>query len=132
MADPKIEAARPLSPHLFIYRPMLTMMLSVVHRGTGMVLYFGTILLAWWLIAAGTNEAYFTFVDNLAGSWIGRLILFGYTWALIHHACGGVRHFFWDTGYGFSPEVREWAARFTVVASVTLTIAVWIIGYVVR
>lgn len=132
MADPKIEAARPLSPHLLIYKPMLTMMMSIVHRATGAALYFGTVLLAWWLIAAASNEAYFTFVDGLFGTWIGRLILFGYTWALIHHALGGVRHFIWDTGRGFGPEAREWLARLSLAGSIVLTVLVWIIGYAVR
>ncbi|PLX38169.1 MAG: succinate dehydrogenase, cytochrome b556 subunit [Hyphomicrobiales bacterium] len=132
MADPKIEAARPLSPHLQIYKPMLTMMMSIVHRMTGAVLYLGTLLLAWWLIAAATNEAYFAFVDGLFGSFLGRLVLFGYTWALIHHALGGIRHFIWDTGRGFGPESREWLARLSIVGSVALTVLVWVIGYAVR
>jgi succinate dehydrogenase / fumarate reductase cytochrome b subunit len=93
-------AERPLSPHLQIYKPTLTMMMSIVHRITGGALYFGMLLVAWWLIAASSPNGYARF-QWFASSWIGRLILFGYTWALIHHMLGGVRHLIWDLGYGF-------------------------------
>ena len=91
MAETKAPAARPLSPHLQIYRPTLTMMMSIVHRITGFGLYFGTLLLAWWFIAAAGPNGYARF-EWFIGSWIGRLILLGYTWALIHHMLGGIRH----------------------------------------
>src|SRR6202166_4955230 len=90
MAETKAPAQRPLSPHLQIYRPMLTMMMSIVHRMTGFGNYFGTLLLAWWLNAAASPGAYARF-QWFAGSLIGRLILFVYTWSVIHHMLGGVR-----------------------------------------
>jgi len=120
---------RPLSPHLGIYRPMLTMMLSIVHRITGGALYFGTLLLAWWLVAAATGPEAYAVVQEVATSWIGRLVLFGYTWALIHHLLGGLRHFFWDLGTGFDLGTVEWVARLTVVGSVVLTVLVWVLAY---
>lgn len=123
---------RPLSPHLQIYRPMLTMTMSIVHRITGGSLYFGTLLLVWWLFAAATGAGYFEFVQGFFGSWIGRLILFGYTWALIHHMLGGLRHLVWDTGRGFGLVTIEWMARATLAGSITLTILLWIIAYWVR
>jgi succinate dehydrogenase / fumarate reductase cytochrome b subunit len=97
MAEAKSTVARPLSPHLTIYRPMLSMMMSIVHRMTGVALYIGSLLLAWWLlaVAAGPN-AYATF-QSVASSFIGRVVLFGYTWALMHHMLGGLRHLIWDT-----------------------------------
>lgn len=120
---------RPLSPHLGIYRPMLTMMMSIVHRITGGALYFGTLLLAWWLIAAATGpEAYAAF-EACASSLLGRLVLFGYTWALIHHLLGGVRHFVWDMGKGFELGTVEWMARLSLAGSIVLTILVWVIAY---
>ena len=119
----------PLSPHLQIYAPMLTMMLSIVHRLTGAALYFGTLLLCWWLIAAATGPAYFAYVQDFMGSFIGRLILFGYTWALLHHMFGGLRHLFWDTGRGFDLPTAELTARWSIIGSVTTTIVVWIAGY---
>jgi succinate dehydrogenase / fumarate reductase cytochrome b subunit len=125
------DLTRPLSPHLQIYRPMLTMMMSIVHRVTGGALYFGTLLLAWWLlaIASGPN-AYATF-QAVAASFIGRLVLFGYTWALLHHMLGGLRHLIWDTGHGFGPVEREWMARATLFGSITLTLLLWIFMYLV-
>jgi len=122
-------ADRPLSPHLQIYAPMLTMMLSIVHRLTGAVLYFGTLLLCWWLIAAATGPAYFAYVQDFMSSYLGRLILFGYTWALLHHMFGGLRHLFWDTGRGFELPTAELTARWAIIASVVTTIVVWVAGY---
>jgi len=108
---------------------MLTMMMSIVHRITGGALYFGTLLLVWWLVAAATGpEAYATFLDA-ATSWIGRLVLLGYTWALIHHLLGGVKHFVWDMGKGFDLTTIEWLARLSLVGSVLLTGVVWILAY---
>ena len=121
--------ARPISPHLQIYRPMLTMMMSIVHRITGGALYFGMALLAWWLLAAASGpNAYATF-EWFIGSIIGQIILFGFTWALLHHALGGIRHLIWDLIYGFGPAEREFLALATLVGSIALTIVVWIVGY---
>lgn len=121
--------ARPISPHLQIYKPMLTMMMSIVHRITGAALYFGMLLLAWWLIAAAAGPNAYANFEWFIGSFIGRLVLFGYTWALIHHLLGGIRHLIWDTGHGFEPAEREFLALATIVGSIALTILVWIVGY---
>jgi len=123
----KAPAQRPLSPHLQIYRPMLSMMMSIAHRITGAALYAGTLIVAWWLLAAATGQnAYGTF-QAFASSWVGRLILFGYTWALIHHMLGGIRHFVWDLGYGFGPEEREWLVRANLIGSIALTVLLWLV-----
>lgn len=121
------RAPRPLSPHLQIYRPMLTMMMSIAHRITGFGLYFGTILLAWWINATAAPNGYGKF-EAFADSWIGRLILFGYTWALIHHMLGGIRHLIWDTGRGFGPNEREWLAAANLIGSIAITLILWIVG----
>ena len=84
-----------------VYRWTLTMALSIVHRVTGMALYFGTLLLAWWLIAAASGPGAYANVQAFTGSIIGKLIVFGYTWALMHHLVSGLRHLVWDLGYGF-------------------------------
>ena len=128
MADARLPADRPLSPHLQIYKPMLTMMMSIIHRLTGMALYFGSLLLAWWLIAAATGPDYFDFVNGLAGTLVGKLVLFGYTWALIHHMFGGIRHFIWDTGRGFELPTVEFMARATIAASLGLTALIWAVA----
>jgi succinate dehydrogenase / fumarate reductase cytochrome b subunit len=120
-------AERPLSPHLQIYRPLLTMMMSIAHRITGGANYFGTILLAWWLNAAAGLNGYTRF-QAFAGSWIGRIILFGYTWSVIHHMLGGIRHLIWDTGRGLGPNEREWLAAANLIGSIAITIILWIIG----
>ena len=132
MSDADLKGQRPLSPHLQIYKPMLTMMMSIVHRATGFALYFGTLLLAWWLIAAATGPEYFEMVNSLMGSIIGRTILLGYTWALIHHLLGGLRHLVWDTGRGLGEPARERFAQLTLAGSIVLTLVVWIIGYALR
>jgi len=122
-------SSRPLSPHLQIYKPMLTMMMSIMHRITGIALYFGIILLVWWLSAASVSDGYFDFVQGFFGHWFGRLLLFCFTWALIHHALGGLRHLLWDTGRGYDLKVVEWLARANLAGSIVLTLLLWIIGY---
>ncbi len=117
-----IAASRPLSPHLTIYRPMLTMMMSIVHRITGSALYFGLLLVAWWLIATAAGPAAYGKFQGFIDSIIGRLFLLGYIWALIHHGLGGVRHLIWDTGRGFGPNEREWLTAATLVGSIGITL----------
>jgi succinate dehydrogenase / fumarate reductase cytochrome b subunit len=129
MAEIKAPVARPLSPHLQIYRPTLTMTLSIVHRATGIALYFGTVLLAWWLLAAASGPNGYAKFEWFAGSIVGRLILFGYTWALIHHTLGGIRHLLWDTGRGFGPVEREWLAAASLIGSIAITLLLWIVGF---
>ena len=117
---------RPLSPHLQTYRVTLTMALSIIHRATGIALYFGTLLLAWWLIAAASGPSAYANVQAFTGSVIGRLILFGYTWSVIHHMLGGIRHLIWDTGRGFGPKEREWLVAANLVGSIAITVVLWI------
>jgi succinate dehydrogenase / fumarate reductase cytochrome b subunit len=129
---PQGPAARPLSPHLQIYTPMLTMMMSIAHRITGIGLYVGTILLAYWLIALSGDAKTFAGASWFLGSFIGQLILFGFTWALFHHMLGGVRHALWDSGWGMDDPEREWLAQGTLVGGIVLTVLVWIISFIVR
>jgi succinate dehydrogenase / fumarate reductase, cytochrome b subunit len=117
---------RPLSPHLQIYRPAINMVMSIVHRITGVALYAGTLLLAWWLVAAASGPGYFDFVRGILGSWPGRLVLIGYTWALLHHLLGGVRHLIWDSGRGFELQTVRLLSWGTLVLSLLLTLAVWL------
>ena len=127
MADTR-NAGRPLSPHLQVYKKSLTMTLSIVHRITGVALSAGTLLLVWWLTAAATSDQYFDFVQAVFGSWIGKLVLFGVTWALIHHTLGGIRHLVWDVGRGFELKDVEMGARLTLAGSIILTVIVWAIS----
>jgi len=100
-----------------------------VHRITGAGLYFGTLLLAWWLIAAASSPNAYAGIGSFMSSFFGRLILFGYTWALMHHMLGGIRHLIWDTGRGFGPHEREWLTVASLVGSISLTVIIWIVGY---
>ena len=135
MADPNASAgksgladSRPLSPHLQIYRWPITMTMSILHRVTGGALYVGTLLLAWWLLAAATSPSAFAWIQWFIGSPLGLLILFGYTWALMHHMLGGIRHFIWDFGHGLGPGERNVYAWANVIGSVVLTVLIWIVG----
>ena len=125
---PRVTTAeRPLSPHLQVYSMMLTMVMSGLHRITGLALYFGTVLLAIWLIAASSDARAFETVAAIYGSWIGRLVLFGYSWALMLHLMGGFRHFVWDTGRAMGHPEREYMAIISLVGSLILTAIIWIL-----
>jgi len=126
------ESRRPLSPHLQIYAPMLTMMMSIAHRITGAGLYLGTLLLAWWLIALSMSAGAFAVASGFMGSIPGELILFGFTWALFHHLLGGLRHFIWEAGYGMEHPEREYLAQATLGGGAALTVLVWIASFLVR
>jgi succinate dehydrogenase / fumarate reductase cytochrome b subunit len=123
------NAGRPLSPHLQIYKRTLTMMMSIIHRVTGIALYAGTLLLVWWLSAAATSDAYFATVQAVFGSWIGQIVMFGFTWALVHHTAGGIRHLIWDTGRGFDLPTVENGARIALGSSIVITILLWVFAY---
>lgn len=124
MAAPR-QVERPLSPHLQIYRFTITMAMSIIHRITGIGLYAGTALLAWWLIAAATGpEAYAVFL-GVANSIIGKLVLLGFTWALCNHLLSGLRYFFWDAALAFdkkTADIISWAAA---IGGIALTLIVW-------
>ncbi len=137
MADPLSGAAaprrqRPLSPHLQIYSPVLTMMMSIAHRITGIALYGGTLLLAWFLLAAATDARAFATAAWFLNSIVGQVILFGFTWSMFHHLLGGIRHFVWDAGFGMDHPEREWLAQATAVGGIGLTVLVWIAAFLLR
>ena len=127
-----VTRSRPLSPHLQIYKPIPTMVMSIVHRITGAALYFGTVLVAWWLIAAASGAAHYEWASWFFGTFVGRLILFGYTWALMQHMLGGLRHFMWDMGHGYEKHFSTKLAVITPVVSVLLTVAIWVVGALAR
>mgnify|MGYP003627636022 FL=1 len=120
---------RPLSPHLQIYAWQWTMALSILHRATGVGLAGGTLLLVWWLLALANGAESFDTVQMVIGSWIGRLCLLGWTWALFYHFCNGIRHLFWDIGKGFELDTARNSGYTVVVASLGLTGLTWVVGY---
>ena len=123
--------ARPLSPHLQIWRWTITLAASITHRATGMALAGGTLFLVWWLIAAATGpEAYAVFA-RAADHPIGKVILFGLLWALAFHLLNGVRHLAWDLGYGFKMPTARLTAALVYGLSVLIAAGTFAIGLVV-
>src|SRR5512143_2826561 len=92
---------RPLSPHLTVYRPQITSILSIFHRGTGVMLVFGTPLLVYWLVAAALGPSAYETARVIFGFWLVQLALFVWTWCLLYHLLNGIRHLVWDIGYGY-------------------------------
>ena len=119
---------RPLSPHLTIYRPQWTSVISILHRVTGVELALGAMLVVWWFLAAATGPEAFATVDGFLTSWFGHLILLGSTWALCFHFLNGIRHLWWDTGRGFDLEQVELSGKIVAGGSVVLTVLIWIIA----
>jgi succinate dehydrogenase / fumarate reductase cytochrome b subunit len=133
MASPTAEAPkRPLSPHLGIYRWQWTMTLSILHRITGLGLALGTLLLVYWLWAAASGQETFFHANAIVGSWIGRLLLFGWTLALFYHLFNGIRHLFWDAGKGFELRTGWLSGMAVVAATLAATLVAWIAGYMAR
>lgn len=132
MSQSPATRTRPLSPHLTVYRWPATMLMSILHRVTGGALYFGTLLVVWWLVAASTSQRQFDIANTVFGSWIGRLVLLGYTWALMHHMLGGIRHLVWDTGTGLEKHTSTRIAWVSLGASALLTVLVWTAGLLAR
>jgi succinate dehydrogenase / fumarate reductase, cytochrome b subunit len=122
------SADRPLSPHLQIYRWQLTSVMSILHRATGVVLSAGTILLVWWLVAAASGPEAYEGVEDFLGSWIGLLLLFGWTVALFYHLCNGIRHLVWDTGHALDLRSTYIGGWVVVAATAVLTLAAWTAG----
>ena len=112
--------------------PTLAGMLMEFLGSASLMLYFGTVLVAWWLIAAASGPDYFETANWVFGSRIGRIVLFGMTWALVQHLLGGLRHFMWDLGYGFDKHFTTRVAKITFVAAPVITILIWVAGYMAR
>jgi len=131
-ASPGSPRPRPLSPHLSVYRPTMTMAMSIAHRTSGAALYVGVLLLAWFLIAVSSDASSFAVFSDFISSFIGRLTLFVITWALFHHLVGGVRHILWDAGHGLDAPLRDQMAWATAIGGFALTVLVWAICFAVR
>ncbi|MEQ8734220.1 MAG: succinate dehydrogenase, cytochrome b556 subunit [Rhodospirillaceae bacterium] len=119
---------RPLSPHLQVYRLPLTALMSITHRITGIGLTIGTLLLTWWVTAAAYGAEAFDQVQGFLGSWIGLLLLFGFSFALFFHLFNGVRHLFWDFGRYFELHETRRADIAVLVAAAALTAVVWVMA----
>ena len=118
------QGKRPLSPHLTVYRPQVTSILSVIHRGTGCAMAVSMALIVWWFLAAATDSAYFEFVDGLMTSVIGFLIMLGSAFAFFYHLCNGIRHLWWDIGWGMEMDQVTASGMVVLAASGFLTLVV--------
>ncbi len=123
---------RPLSPHLQVYRWSLTMLMSITHRATGVALSLGSILLVLWFAALAAGPDAFATAQEIVGSPIGLLLLFGWSVALFYHLCNGIRHLFWDIGYGFDISTANRTAWAAFAGSVLLTGVTWGLAYMCR
>jgi succinate dehydrogenase / fumarate reductase cytochrome b subunit len=121
---------RPLSPGLQIYRPQLTSVLSFSHRVTGIALSVGTLLLVAWLVAAAAGPHPYSAVQGFMRSWLGLVLLFGWTFSFFFHLCNGIRHLAWDAGHGFELRTIYASGWTVVVASTLLTVAAWLVSLV--
>ena len=120
---------RPLSPDIQIYRPQLTSVLSITHRLTGIALSIGAPLLVWWLIAAAAGPAAYSIFHGFLASWLGVALLLGWTFSLFFHLCNGVRHLFWDAGYGFDLQTIYASGWAVVAISIGFTLIAWVISF---
>jgi succinate dehydrogenase / fumarate reductase, cytochrome b subunit len=125
------NGSRPLSPHLQIYRPQITSVVSISHRMTGVALTVGTLLLVWWLVGAANGPDAYERATSFIGSWFGILLMLGWTFAFFFHLCNGIRHLVWDTGYGLELPQVYLGGKIVIGASVGLTVLAWIIALIV-
>jgi len=123
---------RPLSPHLQVYKPQLTAVLSILHRATGVFLVVGSLLLVCWLVALAKGPESYATVQELLGSGIGRTLLLAWVFTLFYHLCNGMRHLFWDMGLGFDMDTVYASGRFVVVVAITLTLITFALAYAIR
>ena len=117
---------RPLSPHLQIYKPQITSILSIFHRITGVALSVGTILLVFWVLTLSLGESYYNYYLIFSKSWLGTIILIGFTFALCYHLSNGIRHLFWDFGYGYELLTVYKSGVTVILCSCILTLIIWI------
>ena len=123
---------RPLSPHIQIYRPQLTSVLSITHRATGIALVVGTLVLVYWLLSVASGAEAHASAQALLGSWLGRIVLLGFSFSLFFHLCNGIRHLFWDAGLGFELRTAYASGNAVIVVSIAMTLAAWGLAYYMR
>ena len=119
------ENARPLSPHLQVYKPQLTSVLSITHRGTGIFLTLGAVLLVYWLVTISHGADSYAELQACLSGWIGQVLLLAFTFSLFFHLCNGIRHLFWDAGVGYEIRTAYASGYAVLAASLVLTAAAW-------
>ena len=128
MASSTPQRMRPLSPHIQIYRPQLTSVLSIANRITGIVLSFCAVALVVWLISVAAGPKAYSTIHGFIRSWFGQILLFGCTYSFFLHLCGGIRHLVWDAVYGFELRTIYTSGWTVVVTSAALTLITWTAG----
>lgn len=118
---------RPLSPHLQIYRPQLTSVLSILHRASGIILALGALLIAWWFWTVTLGPSSYAIAHTFFNSFLGLLLLFVWTLCTFYHLCNGIRHLVWDAGYALEIEQAYFAGKLVAGVAVFLTLLVWIL-----
>ncbi len=119
---------RPLSPHLQVYKPQLTSILSIIHRGTGVFLSLGLLLLAYWLMAIAAGPESYSKIQAHIGSWYGQCLLAAFVFSLYYHLCNGIRHLFWDTGLGLEIETTYKSGYAAIIITLLLTVVTFVAG----
>ncbi len=122
------DSKNPLSPHLQIYRWQISSLISITHRITGMLNFLGLIFISTWISSAGISENLFEYFSVFLKSFIGRFILIGFTWSISYHLLSGIRHLFWDLGYGYEIKTANFSGILVILSSLILTIILWMIG----
>ena len=122
------DSKNPLSPHLQIYRWQISSLISIIHRITGILNFLGLIFISVWISSAGISENSFEYFSVFLKSFIGRFILIGFTWSMSYHLLSGIRHLFWDLGYGYEIKTANFSGILVILSSLILTIVLWIIG----
>ena len=122
------DSKNPLSPHLQIYRWQISSLLSITHRITGILNLLGLIFISAWISSAGIGENLFEYFSVFLKSFIGKFILIGFTWSISYHLLSGIRHFFWDLGYGYEMKTVNISGIIVIVSSLLLTVFLWLIG----
>ena len=125
MANPN----RPLSPHLQVYRPQITSVLSITHRATGVALAGGAVLFAYWIMAATYGPVAFATAQAALGSWFGQLVLWGMTFSLFYHLGNGIRHLAWDAGWGYELDTMRMSGWLTVIFAAAMTVLTLVVAY---
>ena len=125
MANPN----RPLSPHMQVYRPQITSVLSITHRATGIALAGGAVLFTYWLMSATYGPDAFATAQAVLGSWFGKLVLWGMTFSLFYHLGNGIRHLAWDVGWGYELDKMRMSGWLTVIFAAAMTVLALVIAY---
>lgn len=115
----------PLSPHLSIYKFKLSLLMSIAHRITGAALYFSMLIFLFFLVSLSSGASAYELFSSIIGTWIGKLVILGITWAVFHHMLGGLRHFLWDMVKGFEVKTVDKLATITLLGGIVLTIIYW-------